>query len=68
MQVGKAVPAPAPAQAHEAAQAAAQERTPADARVSRRLSGLAWTVLIVEAAGVVLLLLTASLLWRQRQP
>jgi hypothetical protein len=30
-------------------------------------SGLAWTVLIVEAAGVILLLLTASLLWRQRQ-
>jgi hypothetical protein len=30
-------------------------------------SGLAWTVLIVEAAGVILLLLTASLLRRQRQ-
>jgi hypothetical protein len=27
-------------------------------------SGLAWTVLTVEAAGVVLLLLTASLRWR----
>jgi hypothetical protein len=30
-------------------------------------SGLAWTVLTVEAAGVILLLLTASLLWSQRQ-
>ena len=29
-------------------------------------SGLAWTVLTVEAAGVIFLLLTASLLWRQR--
>jgi hypothetical protein len=29
-------------------------------------SGLAWTVLIVEGAGVILLLLTASLLRRQR--
>jgi hypothetical protein len=27
-------------------------------------SGLAWTVLIVEAAGVVMLLLTAAVLWR----
>jgi hypothetical protein len=30
-------------------------------------SGLAWTVLIVEGAGVVLLLLTAALLWQRRQ-
>ena len=30
-------------------------------------SGLAWTVLIVEGAGVVMLLLTAALIWR-RQP
>ena len=37
MQVGKAVPASAPAQAHKAAQATARERQPADARVSRRL-------------------------------
>jgi len=39
MQVGKAVPTQAPAQeqAHEAAQATARERKPADARVSRRL-------------------------------
>jgi hypothetical protein len=29
-------------------------------------SGLAWTVLIVEGAGVVMLLLTAALLWRRR--
>ena len=29
-------------------------------------SGLAWTVLIVEAAGVLMLLLTAALLWRRR--
>jgi hypothetical protein len=29
-------------------------------------SGLAWTVLIVEAAGVILLLLTVALLHRQR--
>src|SRR5690349_21677979 len=29
-------------------------------------SGLAWTVLIVEGAGVVMLLLTAALLWRGR--
>jgi hypothetical protein len=29
-------------------------------------SGLAWTVLIVEAAGVVMLLLTAALLWPRR--
>ena len=29
-------------------------------------SGLAWTVLIVEGAGVVLLLLTAALLWQRR--
>ena len=29
-------------------------------------SGLAWTVLIVEAAGVVMLLLTAGLLWQRR--
>lgn len=29
-------------------------------------SGLAWTVLIVEGAGVILLLLTAALLRRQR--
>jgi hypothetical protein len=29
-------------------------------------SGLAWTVLIVEAAGVVLLLLTAAVQWQQR--
>jgi hypothetical protein len=28
-------------------------------------SGLAWTVLIVEGAGVVMLLLTAALLWRR---
>ena len=29
-------------------------------------SGLAWTVLIVEGAGVVMLLLTAAFLWRRR--
>jgi hypothetical protein len=29
-------------------------------------SGLAWTVLIVEAAGVLMLLLTAALLWPRR--
>jgi hypothetical protein len=29
-------------------------------------SGLAWTVLIVEGAGVVMLLLTAALLWQRR--
>ena len=29
-------------------------------------SGLAWTVLIVEAAGVVMLLLTAALIWRRQ--
>ena len=29
-------------------------------------SGLAWTVLTVEAAGVVMLLLTAALLWQRR--
>jgi len=29
-------------------------------------SGLAWTVLIVESAGVVMLLLTAALLWQRR--
>ena len=29
-------------------------------------SGLAWTVLTVEAAGVVMLLLTAGLLWQRR--
>jgi len=29
-------------------------------------SGLAWTVLIVEAAGVVMPLLTAALLWPRR--
>ena len=31
-------------------------------------SGLAWTVLMVEAAGLVMLLLTAALLWHRRQP
>ena len=31
-------------------------------------SGLAWTVLMVEAAGLVMLLLTAALLWQRRQP
>ncbi len=30
-------------------------------------SGLAWTVLIIEGAGVVMLLLTAALLWQRRQ-
>jgi hypothetical protein len=29
-------------------------------------SGLAWTVLVVEVAGVVMLLLTAALLWQRR--
>jgi hypothetical protein len=29
-------------------------------------SGLAWTVLIVEAAGVLMLLLTAAPIWRRR--
>ena len=29
-------------------------------------SGLAWTVLIVEAAGVLMLLLTVGLLWPRR--
>ncbi len=29
-------------------------------------SAEAWTVLIVEAAGVVMLLLTAALLWQRR--
>ena len=29
-------------------------------------SGLAWTVLIVEAAGVLMLLLTAAVLWQRR--
>jgi hypothetical protein len=29
-------------------------------------SGLAWTVLTVEAAGVVMLLLTAAVLWQRR--
>jgi hypothetical protein len=29
-------------------------------------SGLAWTVLIVEAAGVLMLLLTAALRWPRR--
>jgi len=29
-------------------------------------SGLAWTVLVVEAAGVVMLVLTAALLWQRR--
>jgi hypothetical protein len=37
-------------------------------RVLTHLSilGLAWTVLTVEAAGVVMLLLTAALLWQRR--
>jgi hypothetical protein len=29
-------------------------------------AGLAWTVLVVEAAGVVMLVLTAALLWQRR--
>jgi len=75
MQVGRVEAAPAPAgeRLRPAESHLDSHRLSALARTVGILgfhltfsSGEAWTVLIVEAAGVVMLLLTAALLWRRR--
>jgi hypothetical protein len=65
MQVGKVETAPAPT-GHPSAESQRARSVGIFGFHLTFSSGLAWTVLIVEAAGVVMLLLTAALLWRRR--